>query len=84
VSSTEAQGELNRTSNAVVLEHNRMAAEVMGRNGVSIDDLYGVASKHLELQKPDGIHWGKEGAEVLGTAVAGVLEKVVEQVRTAK
>ena len=76
----ESNGELDKASNETVQKHNRLAAQVMTLLNVPIDDLYAVASDHLDLQKPDGIHWGKEGGVVLGQAVAAVLEKALKEI----
>tara|TARA_R110002095_G_scaffold127887_4_gene110827 strand:+ start:1983 stop:2840 length:858 start_codon:yes stop_codon:yes gene_type:complete len=61
-------------------EKNEIAARVMNKNGVEIDDLFTFITPHLsETQNPKDVHFNGKGYEMLGQQVAkhisGTLEK---------
>jgi len=55
-----------------VVAYNRAAADIAGRLGVAVNDLYGVVMQagRDRLLRPDGVHFTDEGSDVLGRAVA--------------
>ncbi len=63
--------ELNAEINPIIVERNRMAAEVMQAYGIAINDLYGTVSGKLELASGDRFHWQREGYRVMAEQVAG-------------
>lgn len=61
-------------------EKNAIAAKVMERNGVEIDDLFTFITPHLaEVQRPKDVHFNGKGYDLLGKQVAeyiaGALQK---------
>lgn len=56
-------------------EKNVIAAKVMKRNGVEIDDLFTFITPHLaETQNPKDVHFNGKGYELLGKEVAKQIE----------
>ncbi len=67
-----------KASEAIV-EKNCIAAEVMAKHGVAIDDLFAFIAPHLaQMQNPKDVHFKGEGYEVLGKHVAGAIAAVLE------
>lgn len=57
--------------NSDVIAYNRIAADVMHRRDIVIDDLYAVALPRLrDIQIPANVHFEKAGSVFLGEAVA--------------
>jgi lysophospholipase L1-like esterase len=61
-----------------MVDRNRVAAEVMQKNGVATDDLFTAITPHLtELQNPNDVHFNGKGYEFLGKQVAqSILENL--------
>ncbi len=56
---------------ADAVEYNRLALEVMGAEGVEVNDLFGfIEAADPDLQKPADVHFTREGSRALGGAVA--------------
>jgi lysophospholipase L1-like esterase len=56
---------------ASIVERNAAAAELMQKQGVAIDDLFGFITPHLaEMQRPKDVHFKDEGYDMLGQKVA--------------
>ncbi len=62
--------------NPIILDHNRMAAEVMERLEVPVNDFYGLLANRLELARGDSYHWTAPAYELLG-------DQAVQSIRTA-
>jgi len=62
--------------NPIIVEHNRMAAEVMQEAGVPVSDFYGLLLNRRDLAKGDRFHWTGPAYRLLG-------EKVVASIRRA-
>jgi len=60
--------------NPIIVEHNRMAAEVMQEAGVPVSDFYTLLVNRRELAKGDRFHWTGPAYRLLG-------EKVVASIR---
>jgi hypothetical protein len=76
----KAKPVLDSEINPIILEHNRMAAQVMRQLHVPIEDLYGVLSSHLDLARGDQFHWRPEGTELLAQAVTkSLLEELTRR-----
>ncbi|HPC49663.1 MAG TPA: hypothetical protein PL016_05985, partial [Kiritimatiellia bacterium] len=59
-----------KASEAIV-EKNRIAAELMTRHGVAINDLFTFITPHLsKVQNPKDVHFKGEGYDLLGKRVA--------------
>jgi lysophospholipase L1-like esterase len=56
---------------ASIVERNAAAAELMQKQGVAIDDLFGFITPRLaEMQRPKDVHFKDEGYDMLGQKVA--------------
>ena len=60
---------LNPELNPIVLEHNRMAANVMKEMGVPINDFYSLLVDHLDLSAGDFFHWTYPASDILSRAL---------------
>ena len=64
---------------AAIVERNRIAAEVMHRRGVPIDDLFAFITPHLSTaQNPRDVHFTGPGYDLLGRQVADSIAAVLE------
>ena len=68
--------ELDPQSNPIILEHNRMAARVMGEMGVPVNDLYALSVGRLDLKEND-FHWKDAAKKIQGEAVAEAVLKLL-------
>lgn len=61
-------------------EKNAIAAKVMERNGVEIDDLFTFITPHLsEVQNPKDVHFNGKGYDLLGKQVAEYIEGALQK-----
>lgn len=75
-------GELDPEINPIVLEHNRLAAEVMAKHNIPINDFYSLLINKLDLARSDQFHWTNPAHEILANACAKlVLEELTEFAR---
>lgn len=63
-------GKFDDEVNPIIVEHNRMAANVMAAENVPINDLYGLMLKHLDLAAGDRFHWKPEAKVLQAKQVA--------------
>ncbi len=63
-----------------VKARNKIAAEVMAKQKVPINDLYSLAADKLEWYSRDGTHFNDKGKAALGAQVAEQLERVLKDV----
>jgi hypothetical protein len=61
---------LDPVINPVMIEQNRMAAEVMARLKVPVNDFYGLLSGRLDLARGDQFHWNAPAYQILAEACA--------------
>lgn len=77
-----AQGkptELEPEINPIIVEHNRMAAQVMAELHVPVNDFYALLVTKRELARGDRFHWTGPAYELLAkTVVASVLRELKE------
>jgi acetyl esterase/lipase len=73
-----APGELDPEVNPIIVEHNRLAMQVMREEGVAVDDLYALMSDKLQLARGDRFHWQPEGREVQAAAVAAAVRQALK------
>jgi lysophospholipase L1-like esterase len=60
---------------AAIVERNVIAARVMQKHGIAIDDLFTIVTPHLaKVQNPKDVHFNAEGYELLGRQVATSIE----------
>jgi hypothetical protein len=62
--------ELDPQIDPVIVEHNRLAAEVMQEKGVAVNDFYGLLVDKRELARGDSFHWNAAAYEILGSRAA--------------
>jgi hypothetical protein len=67
--------ELDPVINATILDHNRMAANVMNASKVPINDLYTLMASKLSLASGDQFHWKTDARVMQGHAVAVAIEQ---------
>lgn len=65
--------------NARVIERNRLAAGIMERRGIGINDLYHVVIGRPELSCRDGYHYNEAGNNLLAAQVAATLQAAMEK-----
>jgi len=56
-----------------VQARNKIAEEIVAREGIAVDDLYGLAKDHPEYWSPDGVHFNAQG-------VAAQVEQVTKRI----
>ncbi len=78
MTSPEKLGTLEAEANSIVINHNRMAANVMKEMGVPINDLYTLMGAHLEFARHDGVHWEAGGHDLQAAEIAKVLTDTLE------
>ena len=52
--------------NPIIVEHNRLATEVMNEMGVQVSDFYGLLVDNLEHARGDSFHWDSAAYKILG------------------
>lgn len=65
--------ELDPAINPVILDHNRMAANVMNASKVPINDLYTLMASKLSLASGDQFHWKTDARVLQGQAVSTII-----------
>lgn len=61
------------------VKYNAVAAKVMQKHGIPIDDLYSIVLPELEkYQLPENVHFKEEGSEFLGEQVARVIDEALK------
>jgi acyl-CoA thioesterase-1 len=61
-----------------IIERNAVAARVMRRHGIAIDDLHAAMIPRLaEFQRPNDVHFFDAGYEFLGREVARAIARVL-------
>ena len=57
-----------------IIEKNRIAAEIMRRHGIQVDDLFSFITPHLEqVQNPRDVHFNAQGYDLLGGQAAAAI-----------
>lgn len=64
---------LNPERNPRVCERNRLAAQIMGKRNIPVDDLYSLMLGRPELSCGDGYHYNQDGIKVQAERVAAVI-----------
>ena len=61
------------------MEKNEIAARVMQKHGIAVDDLFMFIKPHLgKLQNPKDVHFTGEGYDLLGGKVAGEIGQALK------
>jgi lysophospholipase L1-like esterase len=58
-----------------VQARNKIAQEIVAREGIAVDDLYGLVKDHAEYWSPDGVHFNAQG---IAAQVEQVTKKIAE------
>lgn len=65
---------------AAIEERNKVAAEVMGKHGIGINDLNAFIRPHLaQVANPKDVHFNARGNEMLGEQVAKVIGEALQK-----
>ncbi len=72
--------ELDPEINPVIIEQNRMAAEVMKEAGVPINDFYAIVIGKLDLARGDQFHWKAEAYKLMAESVVASLGREMKEV----
>lgn len=65
---------------AAIAERNAVAARVMTKHGIPIDDLFVAIEPHLaQTQNPKDVHFNEKGYELLGKQVASSIENALHK-----
>lgn len=60
---------------ASIVEKNKVAAEIMARHSIMMDDLFAAITPHLStMQNPNDVHFNGQGYDFLGQTVAKAIE----------
>ena len=68
---------LDAVKNPRVIERNRLAAAIMAKRDIPVDDLYAVAVSDPAFSAGDGYHYNQQGNEVLADHVAEVITEAM-------
>ena len=74
------QLDTNPGRNLLIEKRNKIAARIMSKRGIQVNDLYALAVSHLDFGSGDGTHWRKEGYELLGEQVAETIRPILKTV----
>ena len=66
---------LNKEINPTIIERNALAAEVMKKNGVVVNDLYTVVVNRLDLARLDRFHWNAAGYQIMANQILENIKK---------
>lgn len=69
--------ELDPEINPIMIQQNRMAAAVMERNGIAVNDFYSLLSDNLALARGDQFHWTPAAYDLLAKACATSVSKAL-------
>lgn len=61
-----------------VQTRNKIAAEIVAREGIAVDDLYGLVKDHPEYWSNDGVHFNGKGITVQAEQVARRIEEALK------
>lgn len=76
--------ELDPEINPIIVEHNRLAAEVMKELGVPVNDFYRLLVSKLELARGDQFHWRPEAYKLLADAAAESILAALQEMSNRK
>ncbi|MFZ4779087.1 MAG: SGNH/GDSL hydrolase family protein, partial [Terrimicrobiaceae bacterium] len=69
--------ELDSAINPLIIEQNRLAAEVMKNAGIPVNDFYGSLVNQLSLARGDGFHWKTEAYKILAVTTADRVKELL-------
>lgn len=71
--------ELNKEINPTIAERNILAKGVMKKEGISINDLYGLATDNLHLSQGDRFHWKPEGYTLMANRTVLAIQQELKK-----
>ena len=65
------------------LIYNQVAAEVMKRHGIEVNDLHAVVAPHMKALAvgPGNVHFKPEGSKLLARQAAAAIERAISKLR---
>lgn len=60
-----------------ILQRNQIAAAVMSRRNIPIDDLFSAVKEHGEYHAEDGVHFNQQGVDALAAQVSREIERLL-------
>ena len=60
-----------------IVQRNQIAAAVMTRRNIPIDDLFSIVKEHGEYHAADGVHFNPQGVDILAAQVSRELERLL-------
>ncbi len=60
-----------------IVHRNQIAATIMTRRSIPIDDLFSTVKEHGEYHAADGVHFNQQGVDVLAAQVSRELERLL-------
>lgn len=66
-------------NNERVIERNRIADQIASKDGIPIDDLYGLVADHPEWKADDGVHFNDNGYATLSNQVANYVLNALKE-----
>jgi len=78
-----AEGGMKDATNADIIARNEVAAKIMQKHGIAINDLYAwIAPDLARLQNPNDVHFSNAGYDRLAEQVAAAITKIVPTLTT--
>lgn len=67
--------DMNADGNPLVIERNNVAAEMMKKHKIPVDDIYSLLVDHPEYSSGDGFHYNQEGRAFIAGHIANSVKK---------
>jgi len=67
--------DLRPDGNPLVIERNEIAAKIMGKYKIPVDDVYSLLVKHPEYSSGDGFHYNQDGRIFIAGHIADTIRK---------
>ncbi|MEP0367651.1 MAG: SGNH/GDSL hydrolase family protein [Cyclobacteriaceae bacterium] len=71
--------ELNKEINPTIIERNALAAEVMKRNDIVVNDLYSIVVGRLDLARLDRFHWNADAYQMMSSQISNAITDEIEK-----
>lgn len=82
VTKEKRPSELESEINPIIIEHNRMAAEVMAEMNVPVNDFYSLLVDRREQARGDRFHWTAPAYDLLAKTCADSVLRELERAKT--
>lgn len=81
VTAKDKPADLDPEINLIIIDHNRMAAEVMSEMNVPVNDFYALLIDKRNLARGDRFHWTAPAYQLLADTVIASVEKALPQTK---